>query len=572
MSIPRTAREASRRTADRTANRAHRKKGAWLALAFILVLQALVCLWFSLQKSGLFMDESFTYTLANGVWGAYPSTEGVVYEHAEPWVTQASVGSFLGIDLKQLYLNQAADTHPPLYYVLFSLAYSLFPGSVSPLIGCVLNSTLLVVGTALMYAISRELGMRKAHGLVVCALWAINPAMVNMAIYLRMYAMLSVVVLAATLACLKVMRRGACAPVAAAAIFALTVGGFLTQYFFVFYAFALYLICGVTLLARKRLASAGAFAAATIGGIACAIALFPPSLTHLFSNRGQQAIENASSAAQLVDFLPRNIAQLNSGIFGGMLVPLLALTALLGIGARVGAHLGNRRSLCEQDAAPVTRGAHLAPAEPKAPAASQGPWLPGLLTIACSSAFYVAMVSYVAPYASIRYLMPAEQALFMSVWCSAIAALAALLSALDGTRRNSHPYAQLAGLAAVGIACTVLGYHAGIKYLHQDTPSLAELSSKNASMLVVSNEPIFQDSLLPDAVAYERSLCFTAESGVFDTYDLAAYASSFALYVPLSSNADTYLGSLTRRWPEAVATYCGEAEENYGVYDVTLNA
>ena len=66
-------------------------------------------------------------------------------------------------------------------------------------------------------------------------------------------------------------------------------GGLLTQYFFLFFAFILYLCCGIALLARRRIAHAAIFAGATVGGVVAGILLFPPSVDHLFSSfRGQE--------------------------------------------------------------------------------------------------------------------------------------------------------------------------------------------------------------------------------------------------------------------------------------------
>ena len=237
-----------------------------LPLIVILLVQLALCSWFAVNKDGLFQDESYTYFLANGNWLNSVPEEGVIYTDGEPWREWASVDSFLGIDPEMLYKNQESDNHPPLYYIFFSLAYSLFPGSVNPVIGVAVNIVFALITTVELYFLSRLLDVPRRASLVLCALWAINPGMVNCMLYLRMYQLLMVFFLAAAIAAFSYVRRDRIGPGIVACVFLATVGGLLTQYFFLFFAFILYLCCGIALLARRRIAHAAIFAGATVGG------------------------------------------------------------------------------------------------------------------------------------------------------------------------------------------------------------------------------------------------------------------------------------------------------------------
>lgn len=527
-----------------------------LALALILAVQVILCLWFAIHKAGLFQDESYTFFLANGWWLDSSPQQGFVYHDGEPWRSWTSVQSFLGVDFSKLYLNQASDNHPPLYYLLFSLAYSLFPGSNDPLIGCVLNTVFSAVSTLLVYALARRLGTSQALALGLSFLWAINPGMINSMLYLRMYCLLSVFFLAASILVVRSLDEDALSWATVMALFFVSVAGFLTQYFFVLFAFPLYLVCGICLLVRRRVRCAAKFALATAGGIACAMAIFPPSIGHLLaSGRGKQALDRAATGDSFLAFLRQDWHLLNSTDFGGMLPAILAVIIVLGLIAALRRRHGGTRVPA------VSNGPrHLASGH-----AERVRW-DRLAILAVATVAFVTAVARVAPFASIRYLMAANPVLVLTVMTLLYGMAWALF---EGSGKcGMGAAAALACVLATGVLMSGMGFAQGIKYFHQENDAVAALADKNDAMVVAYADQVYLEAMLPDAVGYETSAYFTNETqiGIFDASELGKHVTVF---LQKGLDRDKYADAIRDSW-DAELTYVGESFNGYAVYDAVI--
>ncbi|MDM8245516.1 hypothetical protein QUW40_02765 [Collinsella tanakaei] len=524
------------------------RKASCIVLAIILCVQLAVCSWFAVHKLGLFQDESYTFFLANGDWLNAVPEEGVIYKQGDPWGEWASVDSFLGVDFEMLYKNQASDNHPPLYYTLFSLAYSLFPGSVNPIIGVGLNIVFALITTIELYFLGKMLGLPKSAGLLVCGLWAVNPGMINCMLYLRMYQLLAVFFLGSALAALSFLKSERIHLGNVLAVFLTTVGGFLTQYFFVFFAFVLYLCVGITLLARRRVGNAALFAVSGIGGVAAGILLFPPSIDHLFSSfRGQEALERAASGDSFGAYLVEDFRLLNSGVFGYLLPFVLVLALCF---ALVAVFRNRASAMIETE--------HLAPVAYE----SSGIWWLGVAILAISSLFYIVIVARVAPYASIRYLMAVNAVLMVWPYSCVLGALNRLLP--------KKRVVALGVVAVLGVAATASGYMQGIKYFDQHNESVAELAQRNDAMVALWGDKLLQEAIFQDAMCYDKSVYFSNIDS-FGSFEFESLGHDFSLYVQHWMDVDPYIELLESQWGARV-TYVGDnVDSSYAVYDVHID-
>ena len=535
---------------------------ARIALVLAIIAQAVLCCWLAFNKVGLFQDESYTFLLANESWLDAVPEEGVVYQDGEPWQSWASVEQFLGINPDKLYENQATDNHPPLYYTLFSLAYSLVPGATTPVIGVMVNAVFALAGTVLLYFLCRALRAPRSLSVALCAVWAVNAGMANSTVYLRMYCLLSVFFTAAALVSVRHLNASRSGIPLLVATFATTACGFLTQYFFVLFAFPLYLMTGIALLARRRIACAAKFAVATLGGIACGMLAFPPSVSHLFSSsRGQGALERAATGDSFWSFLVEDWRLLNDGIFGGLLPVLLVALCVLAAVALFMRTTGRRQSVREigGGAPGLSARGHASLERPER--AQDGIFVPAVVMLFVSSVVFVALVARVAPYASIRYLMAVDQILLISV----LLLIVATVRALFPSARAAHAVVLV---IAVGIVLTLTGWAHGIKYLDQETDSVAALYDQNEAMVVVSEDVLLQQSVMPDALAYGTSVYFYHENA-FNAFDFAQLGQDISLYVQPGLDAAPYLEELSG-YPNASYEHVGRTIDNYDVYDVTL--
>lgn len=522
-------------------------KAVVLSLVLVLMLQLALCAVFAFHKTGLFQDESYTYFLANGDWLHSVPEEGVVYDQGEPWLEWASSNGLSDINFELLYKNQEADNHPPLYYLLFSMAYSLFPRSVNPLIGVGLNIIFALITTVELYFLCRLLRAPRMLALLLCLLWAINPGMINCMLYLRMYQMLGVFFPAAALASLAFLRSDSVRWYQVASLFVITAAGFLTQYFFVFFAFVLYLSVGLVLLGRRRIGHAALFALGSVGGIAAGFALFPPSFDHLFSSfRGQEALGRAASGDSFASYLVEDFRLLNSGVFGLLLPVVLMAAAML-----FAVFFLRRRSR--------VRGSHVV----EMPGGSGlGLWTQGIAILAVSTICYWILVARVAPYASIRYLMPVNGCLM--IWPYLL-----LFSAVFAVSRGNMRVA-LGATLVVGALATGLGYMQGIKYLDQQNDKIVELAEDNSAMVALWGDPILQDAVFQDALLYQKTVYFNTIEA-FETFNFKELGQDFTLYVQKWVDPDQYFVALENH-PGASIAYVGhDIDSSYAVYDVHID-
>lgn len=267
------------------------------ALCLALLLVSGVCFLFAGRKSGMFIDEIYTYGLSNGHYT--PFIKGLTDDQL---LTRQEVLSYLtvdpgeGFDLASVYDNQVQDVHPPLYYWLFNMVSSLTPGVFSKWTGLILDYLIYMAALLLLYRLCRRLFGSRFLAAAAAGLYGLSVIGMSTMLMIRMYVLLTA--LSLTLACLAARlleeRRLRLCPWIGLAIFL----GLMTQYYFVFYAFFL---CGFLLLwalCTKQFKLAGVFTLCSFGGVALLLLAFPACLDQLFADAlvsGGNALENLAA-------------------------------------------------------------------------------------------------------------------------------------------------------------------------------------------------------------------------------------------------------------------------------------
>ncbi len=320
------------------------KKKFYLGIIIIAIIHIGLCLFFGMQKAGFHEDEYYTY------WSV--SCEDV---------TPANFTWHTGHEMQQRFLvkegeqfsydmvikNQAADVHPPLYYMALHTLMSLFAGSFYKWFGILLNLCFTLVTyvgiVALFYHVSGE--RKEADGTenamsktrewkaLVCGLvYAIAPSTISSVMLTRMYAMSTMwTVLYALLFVLLIKfmdgskRKFAVLTACGAFVCYAT---FLTHYFSLLVPFLLTLaLCIYVCVRRKGFIRMLIYGCSMLAAIGLGILTYPVSLQHIFADyRGEGAIEGLLGASFGVAkvFLGYN----NSRVFAGLLYPCLIVFAV----------------------------------------------------------------------------------------------------------------------------------------------------------------------------------------------------------------------------------------------------
>lgn len=314
------------------------KYGAFLLL---LVLIGGICFAFADSKSGLFIDEIYTYGLANNHEG--PFLDSLVGGDVNNKIlTRQDLLDYVVVnpgeefDFRAVYDNQANDVHPPLYYWLFNIVFSLFPGLFSKWPAFVLNLGIYTAALVLLYAWLKELFGSEVAAFAGVALYGLSLIGLSTMLMIRMYVLVTMLTILLSYLIARLLREKK------TSLYILTgftiFAGLMTQYYFVFYAFFLCAAYVFHCLFKKDLKGAAVFALSAFAGVALMIVCFPYCFEHLFADSlvsGGNAIENLGNTAQYAERLMYYYKETRHGLKAAVVVALACAVCLIVFSRRV---------------------------------------------------------------------------------------------------------------------------------------------------------------------------------------------------------------------------------------------
>ena len=311
------------------------------ACILITALLALICFLTGSLKKGYHPDELSTFSLSNKQYDPESGLEPTILDGAhtsgdEIWDSSFTVKGNKRFDYANVFINQAHDVHPPLYYILIHTVSSLFPDLSIIILGLLINVPLACLTFWQFFKITQLLEVRSVTGIALCAAYVLGMAYVNNAVvFLRMYALLGVWINFLIIIFLKhpASEKGRLRYYIS--LGAVILGGALTHYYFLVYAF---LICAVYAVLTALKKNWSKLFLSFIPAAAAAVAayfIFPAAVYHLLeSYRGKEAIENAAGA-DLWKNLRTDIFNINKAAFGGLFAVIMIVCICLLIMARL---------------------------------------------------------------------------------------------------------------------------------------------------------------------------------------------------------------------------------------------
>ena len=168
-----------------------------VGILVVLILQSLIYIYFGNQKVGFHIDEFYTYALSNGQERANDFIEdGRIYAGGSPFTEHYTTNKDNRFDYEMVWRNQAEDVHPPLYYFFIHTISSFLPGVFTKWIGLGVNIFFSLVVTILVYLVSKEFLKDKKAVFLSTVLFSVCPAVINSIMFLRMYILLNIWILA----------------------------------------------------------------------------------------------------------------------------------------------------------------------------------------------------------------------------------------------------------------------------------------------------------------------------------------------------------------------------------------
>ena len=230
-----------------------------------------------------------------------------VYE--EPvWITAEQFQDYVTVegrdafDYLSVYFNVKDDNHPPVHFMLLHTMSSFFQRTLSPWLGCGINLVCLCITLWLLLRLGRQLadifnleGKGRQLGILAVLLYGMSTGALATVLLIRMYGLLSCLCVALFSVHVEKWKNNGFDKKNKGLI-AITVLGFLTQYFFLFYCILLAAVTAALLLYRRRTKELWCYIRSMVIAAVMGLVLFPFAVSDVFSSgRGTEALGNLAS-------------------------------------------------------------------------------------------------------------------------------------------------------------------------------------------------------------------------------------------------------------------------------------
>lgn len=302
-----------------------------IVIIMIMLFSAAVLLYLTTIKSGMHVDEYLSYGLANNEYIGEVGSNKVRPEYGVRLAATDIFDTFFypdGFSIRNVWLNQGKDVHPPLYYLLLHIFTLILHNFFALKTGVLLNIVIHMVNIVLLCLVLKELLSKEYEVILGTMLYAFVPIILGNVLFIRMYALLSSFILALTLLFVKECKNPNSKKFYIK-LGVISVFGTLTHYYFLVYLFYCCMIWGIYILCKRRWKELVVFVGtmAVSGGVS--IAVFPYMLKHIFSgDRGQQSFGNVLSLSTLIKngkvFIPAI-----DNVYGGFLLAVIIAAVVL---------------------------------------------------------------------------------------------------------------------------------------------------------------------------------------------------------------------------------------------------
>lgn len=326
-----------------------------IILTVIFVLILCVNIFYLQKKSGYFVDEGMTLFLANGnyngavtsksdstlfdfieqfVWkgnlsstienvtgmlkeltsaGNYSKKGTVEWYDAARELLQGKRGWIRGDELfdqltvpederfqyAQVFVNQAVDVHPPLFYLAVHTVFSLFPGTYSDGYIFAINLIALLLTCIVLYKIVRMISDNLLLPILSIAIYGFSQGFISTAMYFRMYALFALFAMLTVYLYLLIEKEGyKLSRKRSIQLILVTVLGFYTHYYYIIFLFPWFVMTAWKLLGRHMNKEFWSYFKRMILAGIISLIIWPLSVYHiLFGYRGTEAVANLVSTS-----------------------------------------------------------------------------------------------------------------------------------------------------------------------------------------------------------------------------------------------------------------------------------
>ncbi len=243
-----------------------------------LVLAVITCRY---HANKFLIDDMLSFSLAN-------TPGGWVSHEVLGWINNQEFYRFAVIDnpfdFKNVWLNQALDCHPPLYYLIIHIICSFFSPALSYWYGYIPNIIFYLLTAVVVQKLSYKLSGDYLLSFLVMLVYVINPTVLNYVAFIRMYPLVGLLgVLFAYLA-IDFFDDDRLRGKHYYLITLICALGCLTHYYSYVIYFFISLTVGLYLLFKKKYKQLILYCVSVLAGIIIALLIFPSAINHWLNN------------------------------------------------------------------------------------------------------------------------------------------------------------------------------------------------------------------------------------------------------------------------------------------------
>lgn len=256
------------------------------------------------------IDDMLSFSLSNtpGGWVSYENFG---------WISNREFYRFAVLnnpfDFKNVWLNQALDCHPPLFYLIIHIVSSIFSPNLTPWHGQIPNIIYYLLTSIMIYKLTNKLTKNYLISFVVMFIYIVNPVVLSYVAFIRMYPLVNLFAITFAYIAVDFFEIEKVTNKTYILLSLVTTLGCLTHYYSYVIYFFICLIIGFFLLFKKKYKELIYFCISVLLGIIIALAIFPSALTHWFTNQHSvTAINNLQTSTNTLD---RYISYINQSPF-----------------------------------------------------------------------------------------------------------------------------------------------------------------------------------------------------------------------------------------------------------------
>lgn len=332
------------------------KRTVIILLTLLMIFSLATAVFIGVRRNTIFVDEVWSYGLSNSVDGKcffdwwengelVQDTTRSIEDFFNHWMDGNFYREFVTVQKGEEfrydipYHYQELDVSPPLYYMLIHTICSFIPEQFSIWTGLVPNYIAFALSIPVLYLIAASLMKKKSDALAVTAFWTLSRAGLSDVNLIRMYMILTLLVLLSFLIHMKILeQKQKTVPLLIASFAVNTIGFLVHNYMYVIVFFEAAVTC-IFLLYNRKLKQMFLSGITDLLSVGAAFLYFPAAVSQLTQSGYSPVGEN--SISRYPDFLKSffrcvlgidgEAAQVAGYVLAGLLLVVILPQAAIGL-------------------------------------------------------------------------------------------------------------------------------------------------------------------------------------------------------------------------------------------------